>query len=101
MVGYINVLDGDFVLEDREEEDGEYYYGLVRVHLDCLFRFCINCENLMTEQDWGSWGMDNPNAVPYVDGRECKLEMKEMFFSTPDRDLGRTASITELEYTGD
>lgn len=45
MVGYVNVLDGNFVLEEREEEDGEYYLGLVRVHLDCLFRFCDNCEN--------------------------------------------------------
>lgn len=52
----------------------------------------------MTEQDWGSWGMDNPNAVPYVDSRSFELEMKQMFLSTPDRNLERT--ITELEYKG-
>ncbi|KAJ5375425.1 hypothetical protein N7517_007431 [Penicillium concentricum] len=100
MVGYVNVLDGDLVFEDRQEEDGEYYYGLVRAHLDCLFRFCINCENLVTEQDWGSWGMDNPNAMPYVDGRDLTFEIKEMFLSTSDRDFERTARITELEFKG-
>jgi hypothetical protein len=102
MVGYVNVLDGDFVLEERGEDDGEYYFGLVRIHLDCLFSFCHNCENLMTEQDWGSWGMDDPNYVPYVDGRSLRLERKQLFLSTPGRlpDVERTARISELEYKG-
>ncbi|KAJ5950617.1 uncharacterized protein N7479_009030 [Penicillium vulpinum] len=98
MVGYVNVLDGDFVLEDREEEEGEYYLGLARIHLDCLFRFAVYCENLMTEQDWGDWGMDNPDDVLYVDGYSSVIESKQMFLSTQDRDIERTANITELEY---
>ncbi|KAJ5213810.1 hypothetical protein N7449_000979 [Penicillium cf. viridicatum] len=72
MVSYVNVLDGDFVLEELEEEDGQYYLGL----------------------NWGSWGMDNLNSVPYVDGRLFELEMKQMFLSTPDRNLERTLSLS-------
>jgi hypothetical protein len=101
MVGYVNVLDAAFVLDEREEEDGEYYVGLARIHLDCLFSFCDNCENLLTEQDWGSWGMDNPDYVPYVDGRSLELEWKQMFLSTPNRKLERGGGITELEYKGE
>ncbi|KAJ5359786.1 hypothetical protein N7517_008977 [Penicillium concentricum] len=74
MVGYVNVLDGDFILEDREEEDPEYYYGS------------------------DSWGMDYPDVVPYVDGRDLRLESKELFLSILDRNVERTARITELEY---
>jgi hypothetical protein len=102
MVGYVNVLDGDFVFEERGGDDGEYYFGLARIHLDCLFSFCRNCERLMDEQDWGSWGMDQPDYVPYVDGRSLEVESKQLFLSTPGRlhDVERTARITELEYKG-
>ncbi|KAJ6191177.1 hypothetical protein N7519_001198 [Penicillium mononematosum] len=97
-VGYVNVIDGDFVLENWEEEYGEFYRGLVRVHLDCLFCFAFYCENLMDDQDWGSWGMDTPTFVQYTDGRSCELERRELFLSSPDRSLERTVSVTELEY---
>jgi hypothetical protein len=98
MVGYVNVIDGDLALEDQGEEYREYNRGLVRVHLDCLFCFAFYCEVLITDQDWGSWGIDTPTFLQYRDGRSCKLQRRETFLSSPDQSLERAVSITELEY---
>ncbi|KAI2715837.1 hypothetical protein CBS147318_5688 [Penicillium roqueforti] len=99
MVGYVNFIDSFFRPEDPENDYGEYYRGLVRVHLDCLAHFAIYCEDLETgEQEWGEYGMDIPDNVFYTDGHCSKTELKEMFLSSPDRNVDRTASVTELEY---
>ncbi|KAJ5789192.1 uncharacterized protein N7518_006203 [Penicillium psychrosexuale] len=99
MVGYVNFIDSHFRPEDPENEYGEYYRGLVRVHLDCLAQFGLFCEDLETgEQGWGEYGMDTPDYVFYTDGHCSKPELKEMFLSSPDRNVKRTASVTELEY---
>lgn len=50
MVGYVNVVDADFDPQSIEDEEvGEYYRGLVRVHMDCLFRFAYYCKRLMND----------------------------------------------------
>jgi hypothetical protein len=99
MVGYVNVIDCQFAPENPENEYGEYYRGLVRVHLDCLFRFALLCEDLMTgEQGWGEYGMERPIDVIYTNGHSSVHELKDMFLSSPDRDVNRTVSLTELEY---
>lgn len=99
MVGYVNFIDTHFNPEDPENEYGKYYRGLVRVHLDCLAQFALHCEDLETgEQEWGEYGMDIPDNVFYTDGHCSNTESKEMFLSSPNRDVERTASVTELEY---
>ncbi|KAJ5400171.1 hypothetical protein N7465_010660 [Penicillium sp. CMV-2018d] len=99
MVGYVNFIDSSFPFEDPENDCGEYYRGLIRVHLDCLTQFALFCEDLETgEQDWGEYGMDTPDYIFYTDGHSSTLESREMFLSSPDRKVERTASVTELEY---
>lgn len=99
MVGYVNFIDAHFRPEDPENDYGKYYRGLIRVHLDCLAQFALNCEDLETgEQEWGEYGMDTPDYIFYTDGRCSQPESKEMFLSSPDRNVERTASVTELEY---
>ncbi|KAJ5501521.1 hypothetical protein N7453_006338 [Penicillium expansum] len=99
MVGYVNFFDSHFHPEDPENDYGEYYRGLIRVHLDCLVKFAICCEDLETgEQEWGEYGMDTPENVFYTDGHCSNTESKEMFLSSQDRDVERKASVTELEY---
>lgn len=72
---------------------------LVRVHLDCLAQFALFCEDLETgEQEWGEYGMDTPDYVFYTDTHYSNIESKEMFLSSPDGNVKRTTSVTELDY---
>jgi hypothetical protein len=100
MVGYVNVVDSCFDPEDPEDDTGEFYQGMVRVHLDCLFRFALYCEDLMTgEHEWGHWGMDSPYTQEvYTDGYSTTTKNKETFLSSPNGQAKRTASVTEAEY---
>jgi hypothetical protein len=100
MVGYVNAVDSCFDPEDPDDDTGEFYQGMVRVHLDCLFKFALSCEDLMTgEHEWGDWGMDSPHTQEvYTDGYSTTTEIKEMFLSSPDGQVKRTASVTEAEY---
>jgi hypothetical protein len=77
----------------------EYYRGSVRLHLDCLFKFALNCDEIVLGmQEWGVYGMGTPTTVTYIDGGWLEIESKEMFLSSPDADVQRSASVTELEY---
>lgn len=99
MVGYVNFIDSCFDPEDPENDSGEFYQGMVRVHLDCLFRFAESCEDLMYGMDeWGEYGMDNDAHMVYADGWSSTVLPKGMFLSSPDRKLKRTSSVTEDEY---
>lgn len=100
MVGYVNVVDSCFDPEDPDDDTGEFYQGMVRVHLDCIFKFALYCEDLMTgELEWGDWGMDSPHTQEvYTDGYSTTTAIKEMFLSSPDGQAKRTASVTEAEY---
>lgn len=67
--------------------------------MDCLAKFALYCEDLETrEQEWGEYGMDVSDNVFYTDGHCSVFESKEMFLSSPNRDIERTASVTEIEY---
>ncbi|CAG8923970.1 unnamed protein product [Penicillium salamii] len=100
MVGYVNFIDSCFDPEDPENDSGECYQGMVRVHLDCLFKFADECDNLMEGmQEWGDWGMDYPDRhMVYTNGRSSTVLPKGMFLSSPEWEVRRTASVTEDEY---
>ena len=48
MIGYVNVVDGDFEYDpdDPNNECSEYYNGAVRVCLNSPFLFALSWENL-------------------------------------------------------
>ncbi|KAJ5787586.1 hypothetical protein N7457_002576 [Penicillium paradoxum] len=98
MVGYVNLIDAEFDPEDPENECGPCYHGLVRLHLDCLFKFANSCEDLMAHREWDGYVMENPTQVIYIDGPHSTIESKEMFLSSTARFLGEGESVTEAQY---
>lgn len=74
MVGYVNFIDVSFNPEDPKNDSGT------------------------GQQEWGDYGMDIPENVFYTNGHSSNTESKEMFLSSPDRNVERTSSVIELEY---
>ncbi|KAJ6008720.1 hypothetical protein N7522_003736 [Penicillium canescens] len=86
MVGYVNVVDasfGDPSILESGSKDENYYLGMVRVHLDCLFDFADCCKYIEDK---------------ICDGQSTRVQPKDMFLFSPDQVVKRTASITEREY---
>jgi hypothetical protein len=103
MVGYINVVDANFIYSDSEDkaesDDENYYRGMVRVHLDCLFQFADSCQYI-EDRDvvWDDWGMESPLYIIFTDGPSARSQPTDMFLFSPDQEVKRTTSITEREY---
>ncbi|KAJ6027771.1 hypothetical protein N7499_001229 [Penicillium canescens] len=92
MVSYVNVFGasfGDPSILELESKYENYYRGMARVHLDCLFDFADCCKYIEDKYVF--------NMV-FTDGQSTRVQPKDMFLFSPDQVVKRTASITEREY---
>ncbi|GLI76352.1 hypothetical protein PoHVEF18_004624 [Penicillium ochrochloron] len=110
LVGYVNLIDCDFVPGDPDNDSSEHYDGSLRIWLIDLFGFALCCENLTTgEQQWGDWGMERPGRVVFTDGYASLVEEQDIFLCPSDYSItsyclypglcrGKRNPVTESQY---
>jgi hypothetical protein len=108
LVGYVNVIDCDFDLNNPENECSEFYNGSLRISLHDIVSFALCCEDLQTgEQEWGDWGIESPGKVIYTDGYSSLIEKQDVFLFPSNYNIfsrllepqfPRIPTITESEY---